>query len=210
VTERVGFTIEESARRLGHERWVSMRLFELLGSWVADEPDPSTKRWLATTSRHHGWHAELLAERLPTVRDLHPDVQTVAPNAELEDLFTAWGALDGPDAPVDRLVVLARVVSPHVVTAVRWHLGRCTAVADEAVARTLRFVLADLTDEWLAGEALLQGSPAAGTDHARDIRLAFERRLAASGGISGPGTLVDATVPQGPSSSDSARVDVGA
>ena len=29
------FTVEESAKRVGHYKWIEMRLFEALGGWVA-------------------------------------------------------------------------------------------------------------------------------------------------------------------------------
>ena len=80
-----GFTIEESARRLGHYRWASIRLFEVLGSWVASVPEPDVKVFLAAASRRHGWHADLLRERLPEVRELNIGHAIVA-----QALFTGF------------------------------------------------------------------------------------------------------------------------
>ena len=47
---RGGFTIEETARRLGHARWVEIRLFELLGAWVGDTVDTDVKLRFASAS----------------------------------------------------------------------------------------------------------------------------------------------------------------
>lgn len=209
-SDRGGFTIEESARRLGNYRWVSMRLFELLGSWVVDVPQPALKVQLAAASRHHGWHAELLGERLPAVRDLHPDRQTAPPNDEFAGLVADLVRLDRDDT-VGRLVAVYRVVVPHLIAVGTWHLERCTPVADAAVSRTLRFVLADQIDDWRAAEGALHVlcDDDAALLRAGDIRLSFERRLLASGGISGPGTMVDPSDVVGRSSSGVADVDVG-
>ena len=42
-------------------------LFEVLGRWVADEPDPARQRWFATAAHRHAWHAELCRERRPSI-----------------------------------------------------------------------------------------------------------------------------------------------
>ena len=41
-------------------------LFELLGSWVADEPDPALQQHFAVAAHRHAWHAELWAQRRPS------------------------------------------------------------------------------------------------------------------------------------------------
>ena len=37
------FTVEESARRVGNYKWIEMRLFEVLGGWVATVPELDVK-----------------------------------------------------------------------------------------------------------------------------------------------------------------------
>jgi hypothetical protein len=181
-----GFTIEESARRLGHFRWIEMRLFEVLGGWVQTTPDPQVKVWLAEVSRHHAWHAELLEERLPEVRELSPERQTVAPDAAVAAYVDALMALDGPDVTTDRLVGAYDVLVPRLVAAYTAHLLRCTPVADVAVARSVRFILADLSDDLAAARVLLDALTA--TDEAADRRgrrrAELELLLDASSGIS--------------------------
>jgi hypothetical protein len=42
-------------------------LFELLGSWVPDEPDPVLQRRFAEACQRHRWHAQLWAARRPSI-----------------------------------------------------------------------------------------------------------------------------------------------
>jgi hypothetical protein len=41
--------------------------FVALGERVRDEPDPHRQRWYATAAHRHAWHADLWAQRRPTV-----------------------------------------------------------------------------------------------------------------------------------------------
>lgn len=205
-----GFTIEESARRLGHYRWASIRLFEVLGSWVASVPEPNVKVFLAAASRHHGWHADLLRERLPEVRELHPDRQTVPADARLVELFDELESLRGPDVTAERLTGVYGVVIPHLIEVQSWHLDRCTDVADASVMRTLGFVLRDEVGDVEAGRRLLEqlGSGMDSAARAAAFRSTIEELLSTAGGISGPGTLVDTREISGRSSSAPDDVDV--
>ena len=42
------FSVEESARRVGNYKWIEMRLFEVLGGWVATVPELDVKLRLGT------------------------------------------------------------------------------------------------------------------------------------------------------------------
>lgn len=182
-----GFTIEESADRLGRFRWWEMRLFELLGSWVELVPELDVKRRFATSSRHHGWHAELLEERLPTVRELSPTAQTVAPSAGIADLVADLAAGGLATTTTERLTVVHRVVLPQLVAAYDDHRDRCSDVADEAVVRTLGFVVADeVADQRVGERALVRLVTVDDLDRLAEFRLGIERRILAAGGITGP------------------------
>ena len=77
------FDVEESARRVGHYKWVEMRLFEVLGGWVATVPELDIKMRLGTHCYHHAWHSELWHKRLPELREMNPDRLCVPPNDAL-------------------------------------------------------------------------------------------------------------------------------
>ena len=53
------FDVEDSARRVGHYKWIEMRLFEVLGGWVATVPELDVKIKLGVHCYKHAWHAEL-------------------------------------------------------------------------------------------------------------------------------------------------------
>ena len=90
------FSVEESARRVGHYKWIEMRLFEALGGWVATVPELDVKMRLGTHCYHHAWHAELWHKRLPELREMNPDRLTVPPN---DELVAFVDAMTEPEAP---------------------------------------------------------------------------------------------------------------
>ncbi|MCB1016161.1 MAG: hypothetical protein KDB10_13735, partial [Acidimicrobiales bacterium] len=77
------FSVEESAKRVGHYKWIEMRTFEVLGGWVATVPELDVKLRLGTHTYHHAWHAELWHKRLPELREMNQERLNVPPNDEL-------------------------------------------------------------------------------------------------------------------------------
>jgi hypothetical protein len=175
-------SLEDGARVTGHHVWIEMRLFEVLGAWVPTVPEPSVKTHLATHSRRHAWHADLWREHLPRVAGIDTDALIAPPSDSLPGLFAA---LASPSSTLERLAGAYRVVLPRVVTATGRRLTSATPVADAALARSLRFVLADDLDEWRDGEALLQSLVAGPDDVDRVSAHAahLEKLLVAAGGL---------------------------
>lgn len=203
-----GFTIEQSARRLGHYRWCSLELFRILGAWVPDVTDAEAKLAFAASSRHHGWHAEQIADRLPRVGDLRTELVTKPASAELSALFTEIAATgadleDASARTVARFAAIYRIVVPSLASTLGWHLAQCSPLADASVARTLGFVHGDLLDDWTAAEVRLQQWSVVSSlaSVARDVCRSLEPRWAETGGISGPDTWVAPTGVGSPSSS---------
>jgi hypothetical protein len=169
-------TIDESGRLVGGYAWVELRLFEIVGGWVPDVPEPEVKVRLAAQARHHAWHAELWFGHRPVVEGRDVDDLVAPPTAGAVAALDALASLgvpippDGEDAPdppdadpagepgatLDRLAGLSRVVLPRLITAYGRHAEAGSAVADGPVLRTLRFVLADDVADWREGEALVQ------------------------------------------------------
>ncbi|HYA69052.1 MAG TPA: hypothetical protein VED63_10000 [Acidimicrobiales bacterium] len=162
--------IRELQRVLGCYQWVERRVFEVLGSWVATEPVAEARVLFDVQSQQHGWHAELFIERMPVVDGVDPAMYVVPPSAEVDQLLATLGggAMSTSQADVHaaagapaggtlvRLVGLARVLLPRLVTGYGLHLQHCAPVTDAPLVRALRMVVRDDVEAWQATEAMVQ------------------------------------------------------
>jgi len=146
-----GVLIRDTARQLARDAWIERRLFEILGAWSADCPEPDAARLLAEQSHHHAWHASLLEERQPVLHDLGAD--ELAPPASLVALLDAVAA---PTRTIERLTGLVRVVVPELLAGYEERLAVANPVADAPVARVLRLVVADEQEDWRAAVGVLR------------------------------------------------------
>jgi hypothetical protein len=152
----LSFGIAETARRIGHYRWVELQIFEALGRWLAITDDDAIKLRLATHSNHHAWHAELWEQRLPVLREPTPDQLIVPANADLVEFFAALNAPTEPTQTLERLVGMYRVLLPRCVAAYTFHLNNTSRVTDASTARALELVLRDDVEQWRDGEMMIQ------------------------------------------------------
>src|SRR5690606_34348618 len=187
------FTVDESARRAGHYKWIEMKLFEALGGWIATVPELDVKMRLGTHCYHHAWHAELWHKRLPELREMNPDRLTVPPNDELVAFVDALCEPEAPDQTIEKLVGVYRVLLPAKIAAHTFHLNNTSRITDAPTTRSLRFALQDELDDWRDGEMLLQSLVETPEEVERAARhqAALQQLLLAAGGIAGPGTLGD-------------------
>jgi hypothetical protein len=177
----VGFSLDESARRVGGFRWLETRYFEILGAWVPTVAEPDVKLMLARHSAHNGWHAELLADCLPATKDHDPDAVTVAPSPALAAVVDTVAATAGT---AERLVAVYQVLTPEKVAALERMADAANPVADGAVRRVLRIVLLDEVDHLTEGLAAVEGLVAAGAvtpDAAATARDRFAALLVEAG-----------------------------
>lgn len=147
-----GLTVAQTAHVVGGLHWVSTRLFEVLGIWAGEADRPDIAVSMATSSRHLGWHASDLAELLPESVLLEGIAQSAPHDPGVDAALEAIRAIPGS---IERLAIAHRVLLARVA-------ARCVAVeraaaaeSDEALARVLSFLLADLRRDRDAGEALL-------------------------------------------------------
>jgi hypothetical protein len=185
------FTVEESARRVGHYKWIEMRLFEVLGGWVATVPELDVKTTLGRHCYHHAWHAELWHKRLPELREMNPDRLTVPPNPEMEAFVDALTEPEAPELTIEKLVGVYRVLLPRKIAAYTYHLNATSRITDAPTMRSLGFILQDEQTDWREGEMLLQSLIAGERDVERAARRAaeLETLISRAGGIAGPGSL---------------------
>lgn len=107
------------------------RLFEVVGSWVADEPDPDRQRRYGLASHRHAWHAELWDQRSPTIPVDRPPADT--------------SHLTPPDGSAARHDWYRRVVNDLIdeTAALAAHVD---PLLDPGTLRAAHLVLADLAD----------------------------------------------------------------
>jgi len=101
-----------------------MRLFEVLGGWVATVPELDVKLVLGRHTYHHAWHAELWHKRLPELREMNPDRMTEPPNDEFVTFMDAVREPEAADQTIEKLVGVYRVLIPRKIAAYTYHHQR--------------------------------------------------------------------------------------
>lgn len=187
------FDVEESARRVGHYKWVETRLFEVLGGWVATVPELDVKLKLGTHCYHHAWHAELWHKRLPELREMNPDRLAVPPNDALVAFIDAVTEPEAPEQTIEKLVGVYRVLIPHKIAAYTYHLASTSSITDAPTIRSLNHALQDEMEDWRDGEMLIQSLLDAEekVQRAADHQARLEKVISVAGGVAGPGSIGD-------------------
>ena len=185
------FNVEETARRVGHYKWIEMKLFEALGGWIATVPELDVKMSLGTHCYKHAWHADLWNKRLPELREMNTDRLTVPPNDHLVEFVAAMTEREAPELTIEKLVGVYRVLIPHKIAAYTYHLNSTSSITDAPTQRSLSFALHNEFEDWRDGEMLIQSM--LDTDEAVDRATAHQNRLEklmrTAGGIAGPGSI---------------------
>jgi hypothetical protein len=140
---RVGYDLLEDLGRRAR-RWIAVEelLFEILGKWARELPEPALKRVFGTWCHRHAWHVELWRDRLPGVEALHGEADDVE----------AWiaplrSALAGVATCAEAIAALRASVLPALDTAAAEHRDAIDPLLDGPTARVLDLVTADLESE---------------------------------------------------------------
>ena len=185
------FSVEDTARRVGNYKWAEMRLFEVLGGWVATVPELDVKLVLGRHAWFHAEHAKRWDERLPELREMNRERLNVPPNPEFEAFMDAVREPEGAELTIEKLVGVYRVLIPRFIGVYTYHLNGTSRITDAPTIRSLGFILQDEFETWRDGEMLLQSlidTPAKAERSARRYQE-LETLYVASGGIAGPGSL---------------------
>ena len=187
------FDVEETAERIGHYKWVEMKLFEALGGWVATVPELDVKLRLGTHCYHHAWHAELFDKRLPELREMKTERLTVPANDQLVAFVEAMTEPEDAAMTIEKLVGVYRVLIPHKIAAYTYHRNGTSEITDMPTVRILDFILQDEFNDWREGEMLIQSmiETEAEVERAMNHQLKLEKLMLAAGGIAGPGSIGD-------------------
>ena len=184
------FTVDETARRVGHYKWVEMKLFEALGGWIATVPELDVKMRLGTHCYHHAWHADLWNKRLPELREMNTERLTVPPDG-MEAFIAAMTEPEDQDLTIEKLVGVYRVLIPHKIAAYTFHLNNTSTITDAPTIRTLKLALQDEFEDWRDGEMIIQSliETEDEVERAAAHQVKLEKLMLAAGGIAGPGSI---------------------
>ena len=185
------FSVEETAKRVGHYKWVEMKIFELMGGWVATIPELDVKVRLGTHCYHHAFHSELWHKRLPELREMSPEKVTVPANDEFVAFIEVLSALEAADQTIEKMVGMYRVLLPHLIAAYTYHRNNTSTITDAPTIRALDFCLQDDMEEWREGEMMLQSLIETPEDaqRAADHHATLTSLMLAAGGVTGPGSV---------------------
>ena len=187
------FDVDETARRVGHYKWIETKLFEAMGGWVATVPELDIKMRLGTHCYHHAWYADLCNKRLPELREMRPERLTVPPNDAMVDFVAAMTEPEAPELSIEKLVGVYRVLIPHKIAAYTYHRNGTSEITDMPTVRMLDFMLQDEFNDWREGEMLIQSMIETDeeVERASAHQLKLEKLMLAAGGIAGPGSIGD-------------------
>ncbi len=185
------FTVEETARRVGNYRWAEIKLFEVLGGWVATVPELDVKMILGRHCYHHAWHAELWTKRLPELREMNVDRMTEPANPAFAKFMEAVRAPEAPGETIEKLVGVYRVLIPRTIAAYTYHRNGTSEITDSPTIRSLNHALADEYADFTDGEMLIQSlldSPEK-VERAMKRQYELEALIVEAGGIAGPDSI---------------------
>ncbi len=168
-----------------------MKIFELLGGWVASVPELDIKLRLGTHCYHHAFHAELWHKRLPELREMDPARLTVAPNPEFEAFVDELADAERAGDTLTKLVGVYRVLLPHLIAAYTFHRNNTASITDAPTIRALDFCLTDDLEEWREGEMMIQSllADADDIDRAAARQAELEKLMLRAEGVTGAGSV---------------------
>jgi len=181
------FSVDASAKRIRHYRFVEERMMRTMGGWIALTPELSAKLVLG----RHVWdcaqHADLWGKRLP---ELRAPAQRSEPSGEAFVRFMA--ELASPEAfhqTAERLVGVYRVLKPCLLATYEHHLARANPVYEPPTRRILERCIEEERRHVAAGEAIIRQLLATPnlTRRARQWEQRLSERLAETTGIAGDG-----------------------
>ena len=164
--KRIGYSVEESVRRLLRYHWIEKRLAEICAARIPSIPEWEVKGAFSL----HQWldieHADLLRRRIREMRHPMPRVD-VAPDAALEQELAAIENAASTTDLLQRLLHARR----SLLDAYREHYDNANPVVDHPTRRVLRIIIAEEEETlaWTeqAAQADLGDAVPAATSHTK-------------------------------------------
>src|SRR5712692_426482 len=146
-------SVDASARRISHYRWLEERLLRILGGWIALSPELPVKLLFG----RHVWdcaqHADLWGKRLP---ELRARAQGEPPSEGFAHLVDLIEGLQARHESVARVVAVYRVLKPHLVAAYQTHLAESNPIYEPPTRRILIRCLEEERRHVAAAAVILQ------------------------------------------------------
>ena len=182
-------SVDASARRIGHYRWLEERLLRVLGGWIALTPELPVKLLFG----RHVWdcaqHADLWGRRLPELRA--PAQRGAPPSDGFAHLVELIDGLQSRHESVARVVAVYRVLKPHLVSAYENHLVETNPIYEPPTRRILIRCLEEERRHVAAGAVILAGLRAAQPSLAEEWEQRLREELGRVEGLPGAGAAVD-------------------
>jgi hypothetical protein len=184
------WTVEESVERIVNYKWAEQHISAAMGGWVATIPELDVKAMFGPHCFQHAWHADLWRSRLPELREANEDRAEPANDDFAAFMYELTGP-DDPDATIEKIVGIYRVLVPHLLATYSFHQRVTSDIVDAPTVRLLKFMIDDDVEQLITGEMMIQ-------DLARTPRLRsragkwqmhLDVMLAKSGGVAGERTL---------------------
>jgi hypothetical protein len=151
-----GADLISMARRIGQHVWLERTLFGWLGEWSRVGAAPQVAVFFGEQATRHGWHAEVLFDRLPELSELDPESVVAPAGREAVDFVRCLCEPPAPARLPEALAGHCRVLLPSLIGSYRRLAAESSPAGDGSLRRWTGFVIADDLDEWCRGEALLR------------------------------------------------------
>lgn len=180
-------SVDASAKRIRHYRFVEERMMRTMGGWIALTPELSAKLLLG----RHVWdcaqHADLWGKRLPELRA--PAQRSEPPGGAFVHFMEELASPEAFHQTTERLVGVYRVLKPALLAVYEHHLARANPVYEPPTRRILQRCIEEERRHVAAGEVIVQHLVATPDlrGRAQEWRRHLHDRLAETTGIAGDG-----------------------
>ena len=165
-------SVDASARKISHYRWLEERITRLLGGWIALTPELPVKLLFG----RHVWdcaqHADLWGRRLPELRA--PAQRGTPPSEGFAHLVDLIDGLQARHESIARVVAVYRVLKPHLIAAYQTHVAESNPIYEPPTRRILTRCLEEERRHVAAGAMVLERI----TESRRSLAEEWEHRLA--------------------------------
>jgi hypothetical protein len=183
------FSVDASARRIRHYRYVEERMMRILGGWIALTPELPAKLLFG----RHVWdcaqHADLWGKRLPELRAAAQ--QSEPANERIVAFMELLESRETPGATPERVAGVYRVLKPHLAAVYARHLADANAIYEPPTRRILQRCLDEERRHVAAGALVLArlGQAPEWRRRADDWEHRLLAALDAAGGVTGAGPV---------------------